>query len=183
MMSFRILAVLLTGLLCGQAGAGFVISVDPADLVFTGPGLHEVDLTMSYDGSGADTFNGIQIDITDAANAPVVQGDVPTGFTGVVVASNVNSGDRFALGDLLNFTVPAAPGELLTTLTFDVQDNQAFTIGLELQSLTRDSVMVDDPVTLPSSFTVSPVTAVPEPSCAFLLAAAVGIGAHRRRRS
>lgn len=176
------------------ANAEFVVSVDANDLSFAGPGTHEVDLFLSFRDAGVDridTLNGMQIGITNAPNATVRQGNVPSGITGQFFpAFNVNTGNTFGWGGLGEFAVPTDPGVLLTTLTFDVTDNQDFTIGLNFVQATRNSVVIDGGtagnvgiVLVPLSFTVSSATAIPEPSSlAFLVAAGMVCGVRRRKR-
>ena len=174
---------LLVCFLChGVSNAGFVLHIDPDDLQYNLSGEHLVDLYLSHDGTGSSSLNGLQIDITNASTAAVRQGDTPTGLTGTAfLSSNVNAGNRYALGDIANFEVPTAMGALLTTLTFDVTANQDFTIGLDFVSATRDSLSIADSIEVPPSFTVT--AAIPEPSSAAGLTVLLIAAALRRARN
>lgn len=184
----RLIAAAVVGLLAmspGIAKAELVVTVDPDDLVHNGPGIHEVDFRLHYSGEGASTFDGLRFDILNASNATIRQGSVTTDFSGLVISTTVNSQDQFLLGTPTQLEAIGEPGTRLTTLAFDVLDNQDFTIGLEFVELSRNLVTVTDPnppVLMPSSFTV---TAVPEPSSVAVLGCivgAVGFGVRLKRR-
>lgn len=185
--------LLCLALLTRVSDAAFVVSVDSSDLRFTGPGTHEVDLFLSFLDSGIDrspTLDGMQIDITNASNAVVRKGAVPSGITGQFLpAFNINDGNRFGWGGIGDVSIPSGQGVLLTTLTFDVADNQSFTIGLDFVEATRSFTTIDGGtlgdrsiVSVPTTFTV---VSVPEPSSiAFLMAVgAVCVSGRRRRRA
>lgn len=177
-------------LLSSVGNAAFVVSVNPDALRYDGSGIHEIDLFLSFEDSGidrVDTLDALQIDITNAPNAVVRQGTVPSDITGQFFPSfNVNTGNRFGWGGLGDVSIPTNPGVLLATLTFEVSTPQDFTIGLDFVKATRSSTLVDGDtlgdrgiVSVPSSFTV---TAIPEPTSAVVLLSIGAVVCLRRGR-
>ncbi|MFK8114631.1 MAG: PEP-CTERM sorting domain-containing protein [Rubripirellula sp.] len=192
------------------ASAGFVLSIAPSELSFSGPGVHSVDLTITHDGTGPSSLSGytFQFSAPDAAGAASgADSDVISGaFEGLPIGSGAgafNFNPTFnlvAASDFTTFTgADLAMGGTATLFTLQtvlgMQDSYA--IGVDFQSIQRGFPTVLNEVSFGEGFvpTVGPidgvgfdtsftlnVSAVPEPSSIGLLALGTTWCVCRRRR-
>lgn len=198
MKKFTAALFLLFGLVASSDSlfGGLILSANPSTLNFNGAGPHLVELMIRHDGNGANTLSGYTIRFGSVANASL--GVLPSGVTAsaatTVEGLLVSSNGLFSLNPATN-TVSAS--SLVGNTTISTTDTTLFRLGLTLGNAATYNIGVDfqnaqrgglfatdisseffnpNSATTDFSFTLTNVTAVPEPSSMLLLAGAMTAG-------
>ncbi len=202
MKSFKCFLLLLTGLVATSESsmAGLILSANPATLNFNGAGPHIVELMIRHDGVGLNTLSGYTVRFGSVANASL--GVLPTGVTATSATESllVSSNGLFSLNTATNTvsasslvgntTIPTT-NTALFRLSVNVGNAATYDIGVDFQNAQRGGLFATDisgeffnpnSPTTDFSFTLTNVTAVPEPSSLLLLSATIAAGAFYSRR-
>ncbi len=202
-LGFVLALVVASSLVGPSAKAAFVLSVDPADLTFAGPGTHEVDVLIRWDGVGNAGVSGYTIRFGNPANASL--GEDPTGvsFDTATERTMISSNLLFNLNPATNSvaatsfvgdTAIPTTAQPLFSLGLTLGNAASYAIGVDFQNAQRGGLFAQDisseffnpnnPQT-DFTFTLTQAVAVPEPSSMLALVGMMGCGAFRayRRRN
>jgi len=183
-----------------KVDAAFVLSIDPADLTFNGPGNHAIDIRIQFvDDGNPNTLSGYTMRFGSSANAS--SSILPNGvvFISATEGLPVSGGQFFSLTAnsvaAANFTlpgntiIPLTPTTLFT-INATLGNAASYALGIDFQNAQRGGLLgteVGGEFFNPNSPTTDlafTLTAVPEPSSFVIIACFTGIGVYRilRRR-
>jgi PEP-CTERM motif len=186
----------------GVAEAGFALTPESTDLNFNGAGAHVVDFLVVHNGSGASTLSGYTLRFGSPSNANL--GVLPSGVTatgatqGLPIPSSLFSYDtptNTAAAAGLGFgdaDVGTGGTATLFSLNLNLGSAASYTIGVDFQNAQRGGLFATqigneffnpDSPTTDFTFTLTNVSAVPEPT-SILTAVSLGMAGmfYRRRR-
>lgn len=185
----RLKVLLFAGLLgflpLSNGYAGFVLSVNPDDLTFSGPGAHSVDVVVTHDGSGLSTFSGYSIRF-----GPVPSGASLDGAVEVLVFDDFTfdapTKDVSGLNLLTDADLGVSGSATLFTLQYTLGGDASYVMPFDFLGAIRgdfsSSVDISSEFTAPTSFTLMTSTAVPEPGSFAALSLVAGLIGYRHRR-
>jgi PEP-CTERM motif len=192
-------ALLLIAFAYQSANAGFTLSIDPTDLNFV-PGNHAIDVLITHDGSGANTFSGYVMRFGNPANASLgadPAGVTPTGVSPSAISTptiNLTNNNVAYTNLSTNSTVPFGGTATLFSLNLNLGSAASYILGVDFRSAQRDGALgpnitseffSPNSATTDFTFTLNNLSAVPEPTS--LLTGATlgffGVMYRRRRRS
>lgn len=173
--------------------AGFIFSFDTTQLEVQATGgivTQQVDLRITHDGSGLNTFSDYELQISPSSSAViVVTGPVDTSDFNFDLHSVTGTNPFYvaAVNFVSNVSASTGSNDVLAQLTFQV-DTSVFTSGSialnpTIISLGRDGVLGSSILSEASVTAASiNVTAVPEPSSAALVLLAASSALLGKRR-
>ena len=154
-------------------------------LAATSPGPFLVDVVISWDGTGANSFSTVDFDVTVPAGVTVLDNPTPynpLNFQFASIASKAVSLVNFA-GDVTTLTPNT--DTTLTRMSFNVPSTGgSFPLGFSITGITRGQFGAENVTSQVSSVPANLVVAVPEPTSLGLLGVVslAGFGWRRRRR-